>query len=95
MAQQKVVLLGDSILDNRPYTAPEPDTTERLRHLLGDGWSVDLVARDGAMMLDVPRQLQQAADGSATAILSVGGNDLVEHVGLLTGPAPGGAVSVF
>lgn len=95
MPQNKVVLLGDSILDNRPYTAPDPDTTEHLRHLLGEGWSVDLLAQDGAMMRDMPHQLEQASGRSGTAVLSIGGNDLIEHVNLLTRSAPAGAAAVF
>lgn len=91
MPQRRVILLGDSILDNRPYTLPDPDTTALLRKQLGDGWTVDLVARDGATMADVRRQLRQAADRAATAVVSIGGNDLVEHIGLLTRPASGAA----
>lgn len=95
MPPHTVALLGDSILDNRPYTAPEPDTAEHLRARLGEGWSVDLIARDGATMRDVPRQLELAPDRSATAILSIGGNDLIEHLGLLTRPASAGAASIL
>jgi lysophospholipase L1-like esterase len=95
MPQNNVVLLGDSILDNRPYTAPEPDTAAHLRARLGEGWSVDLVARDGATMRDMPRQLELAPGRSATAVLSIGGNDLIEHVGLLTRPPSAGAASVL
>lgn len=95
MSKETVVLLGDSILDNRPYTAPEPDTTELLQQMLGDGWSVDLAARDGARMRDMGRQLHQANDRSATAILSIGGNDLIEHIDLLTRPASAGAAPVL
>lgn len=83
MSQQKIVLFGDSILDNASYAAPEPDTVECLRRLLGARWSVDLVAQDGSIMLDMPSQLQQVPDCAATAILSVGGNDLLEHIDLL------------
>jgi lysophospholipase L1-like esterase len=83
MSRRKVILLGDSILDNRPYTAPAPDTADHLRHILGDGWSVELLARDGATMSDMPRQLRQVSDMAATAFVSVGGNDVTRHIGLL------------
>jgi lysophospholipase L1-like esterase len=95
MPQNNVVLLGDSILDNRPYTAPEPDTAAHLQARLGEDWSVDLVARDGATMRDMPRQLELAPGRSATAVLSIGGNDLLGHVGLLTRPSSAGAASVL
>ncbi|HJU64384.1 MAG TPA: SGNH/GDSL hydrolase family protein [Gemmatimonadaceae bacterium] len=78
-----VVLLGDSILDNRPYVGAAADTAEHLRGLLGGGWTVELLARDGALMADVPRQLGQVQRGTACAVLSVGGNDALQHIGLL------------
>src|SRR6185295_16633560 len=47
----RLVLVGDSILDNRPYTSPEPETAECLRRMRGDGWTVELLARDGTSSL--------------------------------------------
>jgi hypothetical protein len=77
-----LVLLGDSILDNAPYTDPGADTTTLLRELL-PGWSVTLLARDGATMPDVPAQLRQLRERASLAVLSVGGNDALRHAGLL------------
>jgi lysophospholipase L1-like esterase len=94
MSRQSVVLLGDSILDNQRYTTPEPDTAAHLQRMLGDGWLVDLVAQDGATIYDMPRQLRQAAGRTGTAVLSIGGNDVTRHLGLLTRPAVG-ATAVF
>ena len=64
MTIRRVVLLGDSILDNLSYTAPEPDTAAHLRRLLGTDWQVDLLASDGAVMSDMSMQLHalDAAD---------------------------------
>lgn len=81
-----LVLLGDSILDNAPYTAPAPDTATHLRRLLGGDWSVELLARDGATMSDMPRQLAQLATRPDWAVLSIGGNDVARYVGLLDRP---------
>jgi len=94
MAEQKVVLLGDSILDNAPYTEPEPDTAAHLRRILGAAGSVDLRARDGATMADVPRQLERTADRGATAVLSIGGNDATAHIGILARPASDSAAVI-
>ena len=58
MGTQTVLLLGDSILDNAPYTGPEPDTTEHLRRLLAPEWSIRRLAQDGARMADVHSQLR-------------------------------------
>jgi hypothetical protein len=80
---EHLVLLGDSILDNRTYTSPEPETAECLRGMLGSGWTVDLLARDGAMMSEVPYQLERVRGRPDVTVLSVGGNDALGHIGIL------------
>ena len=82
MAKQTLALIGDSILDNDPYTRPEPNTTALLQRLLPD-WSIHRLAQDGARMADIQSQLRVLKGRLDTAILSVGGNDAVEHIGLL------------
>lgn len=82
-----VALLGDSILDNGSYTRPGPDTAACLRELLGRGWRVDLLARDGATIADVHDQLGGLDGDADVAVLSVGGNDALGHIDLLTEPA--------
>lgn len=86
MADLVLALLGDSILDNAPYTRPEPDTTAHLERLLGRGWVVRRLATDGATMDDVPGQVLALQDRAAVAVLSVGGNDAIEHVDILDQP---------
>jgi GDSL-like Lipase/Acylhydrolase family len=81
--RRTLVLLGDSILDNAPYTASAPDTTQHLRQQLGSDWTVERLARDGAVMSDVRFQLAQLGDRVDCIVLSVGGNDALEHVDLL------------
>jgi lysophospholipase L1-like esterase len=83
MSRHSLVLLGDSILDNGPYTRPEPDTTAHLARLLGRGWSVERLAQDGAILSDVPRQLKELRARPSRAVLSIGGNDAAAHIGLL------------
>jgi lysophospholipase L1-like esterase len=78
-----LVLLGDSILDNAPYTALAPDTTQHLRRQLGGDWTVERLARDGAVMSDVRFQLAQVGEPADCIVLSIGGNDALEHVDLL------------
>lgn len=67
MPQYQVVLLGDSILDNRPYTAPAPDTTDCLRRLLGGEWSVEFACTrrrgDEGRASSTRAGLQAACDG--------------------------------
>jgi lysophospholipase L1-like esterase len=83
MSRRTLVLLGDSILDNWPYTRPEPDTTTRLERLLGQDWSVRRVAQDGATMADLGFQLGRLEGRATQTVLSIGGNDATLHIGLL------------
>lgn len=78
-----VALLGDSILDNSPYTAPEPDTSTCLQRSLGADWTVELLARDGATMADLRFQVGHLPKVTDAAVLSIGGNDAVDHIGIL------------
>jgi len=82
-----VVLLGDSIFDNGAYTSGGPDVTAQLRSLLPGGWTVGLVAVDGARVEDVFRQLERLPAEASHLVLSVGGNDALAHSEILEGPA--------
>jgi lysophospholipase L1-like esterase len=88
---QHLALIGDSILDNSPYTTPEPDTTTCLQRALGAGWTVALLARDGATMGDLRVQVSRLPQHAPTAVLSIGGNDAIRHVDILDQPAMGSA----
>ena len=83
MARQTVLLMGDSILDNQPYTSGAPDTATHLRSILGAEWTVELLARDGAIMSDMSSQLRRSPARDAVAFVSIGGNDLTQHMDLL------------
>jgi len=78
-----LALIGDSILDNSPYVAPEPDTATHLQRALGGSWVVDLLARDGSTMTDIRLQIGTLVTAADVAILSVGGNDAIDHIGIL------------
>ena len=83
MREQTLVLFGDSILDNGPYTKPEPDTTAHLERLLRPAWSVHRIAKDGAILADMPGQLRALGTDPTAAVLSIGGNDATRHIGVL------------
>ena len=83
MTEQTLVLLGDSILDNAPYTRSEPDTTAHLSRLLSPDWSIRRLAWDGATMPDIPPQLARVEGRPAAAVLSIGGNDVLHHIEIL------------
>lgn len=79
-----VVLLGDSILDNRAYVAPQPDVADQLRARLGAGWTVTLSAVDGHVTDDVRRhQLQTVPADASQLVISAGGNDALGHASVL------------
>lgn len=78
-----VVLLGDSIFDNRSYVPGHPDVAAQLRGELGDGHTVSLLAVDGDVTTDVEGQLKRLPPDATHLFISVGGNDALRRSGLL------------
>jgi hypothetical protein len=79
-----VVLLGDSIFDNRAYVAPAPDVLAQLRAVLDAAWTASLLAVDGHVTADVhERQLQHLPPDATHLVLSVGGNDALGRASVL------------
>jgi hypothetical protein len=78
-----VVLLGDSIFDNKAYVRGGPDVVEHLSRRLPAGWEATLCARDGAVTNEVEWQLRCIPRDATHLVLSVGGNDALGHVGIL------------
>ena len=79
-----VVLLGDSIFDNAAYVRGGPDVVAQLGALLAPLGRATLAAVDGAVIADVPRQLARIPGDATHLVLSVGGNDALGHLDLLT-----------
>jgi hypothetical protein len=77
-----VVLLGDSIFDNGAYVPGEPDVVRQLRPLLPTGWRATLIAVDGDVTTDVPRQLKGVPADASHLVVSVGGNDALQRIGV-------------
>jgi GDSL-like Lipase/Acylhydrolase family len=78
-----IVLLGDSIFDNKSYTSGEPDVVHHLRDLLPQGWRASLLAVDGAITADLDSQLRKTPADVSHVIISVGGNDALMNGDLL------------
>ncbi len=78
-----VVLLGDSIFDNRSYVAPAPDVVHQLRARLGADWKATLLAVDGDVTADVERQLTRTPRDASHLVVSVGGNDALGSSSIL------------
>lgn len=79
-----LILLGDSIFDNRAYVGPRPDVASQLRVRLGADWPVTLVAVDGDATADVERrQVDRVPSDASHLVVSVGGNDALRHASVL------------
>ena len=78
-----IVLLGDSIFDNRSYTGAEPDVVTHLRAMLPEGASATLLATDGATTRSMARQVEKIPGDATHLVMSVGGNDALGHGDLI------------
>ncbi|HVY04960.1 MAG TPA: SGNH/GDSL hydrolase family protein [Burkholderiales bacterium] len=78
-----LILLGDSIFDNVSYTAGGPDVTAQVRRLLPSDWGLSLLAVDGNFTSDVENQLAGLPADATHLVISIGGNDILMHAGVL------------
>jgi hypothetical protein len=79
-----VVLLGDSVFDNAAYVRGGPPVIEQLRSKLPPGWQATLLAVDGSVTRDVHSQLDKIPPDAGGLVVSVGGNNALGHVGILS-----------
>jgi GDSL-like Lipase/Acylhydrolase family len=82
-AMRHVVLLGDSVFDNAAYVGSDPDVVHQLREALPADWRASLVARDGAVIADLPAQLEKLPPDATHLVISIGGNDALMRAGVL------------
>jgi lysophospholipase L1-like esterase len=82
-----VVLLGDSIFDNKAYVGAGPDVVNQLRDELPPTWQATLLAIDGDVISGVPRQLRSLPRDATHLVISAGGNDALGFAYLLQSPA--------
>lgn len=78
-----VVLLGDSIFDNAAYVGGGPDVVRQVRDRLTPGWQATLRAVDGSVTADVKHQLARLPRDATHLVVSAGGNDALQHMGML------------
>ena len=82
----KVALLGDSIIDNKVYVGPGEFSVLEHIELLSD-LEFSQIALDGDTTVEVLyNQLEKLEETSDFNVLSIGGNDLLEHLHLLVDP---------
>ncbi|MEM9430644.1 MAG: hypothetical protein AAGA32_14250 [Pseudomonadota bacterium] len=78
----RILQLGDSILDNGTYVAAgEPDIAAQIS---AHGHDVEMAAVDGSRAIDV--RVPELSFAPVLTVLSVGGNDALEQIGLLADP---------
>lgn len=82
-----VILLGDSIFDNKAYVDGGPDVVAQLRRELPPGWNATLLALDGDVISGVSRQLHALPADATHLVVSAGGNDALGFSSLLQVPA--------
>jgi hypothetical protein len=92
-----VVLLGDSIFDNRAYTRGAPDVVGHLRRVLPAGWRATLCALDGATTRTLAAQFSRLPPDATHLVISIGGNDALHNSDLLSlrVTSSGQALAVF
>ena len=78
-----VVLLGDSIFDNKAYVGDGPDVIKQLSAALPEGFTATLAARDGSTTADIETQLAAMPSDATHLVVSVGGNNALEEKGLI------------
>ena len=82
-----VVLLGDSIFDNKAYVGDDPDVVTQLSDGSPPGWKATLLALDGDVISGVRWQLQALPQDATHLVISAGGNDALSFAHLLQTPA--------
>jgi len=78
-----IVLLGDSIFDNKAYVGAEPDVIAHLRQILPADWQATLNAVDGSIVENVGAQLAKIPAAATHLVISVGGNDALMNADVL------------
>jgi hypothetical protein len=79
----KIVLLGDSAFDNERYVEEGSAVAEHLQRMLGKKREVELLAVDGAVVNNVPGQIDRIPADATHLFLSAGGNDALRLLPVL------------
>ena len=82
-----IVLLGDSIFDNKSYVnLSELDVPNQLRTLVGKDCKVTHLAVDGHVTRHIQTQLNNLPSDATHLFISVGGNDGLGHLSVFNEP---------
>ena len=86
---EHVVLLGDSIFDNRGYVPAGTEVVAQLQARLDGAHGASLLAVDGSVLADIAGQLEamrRLPQAPTRLVLSCGGNDVLGLVGAMQSP---------
>jgi len=78
-----IVLLGDSVFDNKAYVDGGLDVIEQIRRQIPAGWKASLLAVDGSVVENVRNQALDLPDDATHLVISAGGNDAILNAGIL------------
>lgn len=78
-----IVLLGDSIFDNKIYVGDEPDVVAHLRTMTPADWTATLSAIDGSLVENVGSQLASSPETATHLVVSTGGNNALMNADVL------------
>jgi hypothetical protein len=78
-----IVLLGDSVFDNKAYIDGGLDVIEHIRRQIPAGWKASLLAVDGSVVENVRKQALDLPDDATHLVISAGGNDAILNAGVL------------
>jgi GDSL-like lipase/acylhydrolase family protein len=78
-----IILLGDSIFDNKAYVKGGLDVIAHLRQQIPADWKATLLAVDGSTVENVRSQISGLPDDATNLVVSVGGNDAILNAGIL------------
>jgi len=72
-----IVLLGDSVFDNKAYINGGLDVIAHIRRQIPAGWKASLRAVDGSVVENVRKQALDLPDDATHLVISAGGNDAI------------------
>jgi hypothetical protein len=82
-----LVLLGDSIFDNRKYVEGDPAVIDQVNENLSASWMASLLAVDGDTASMAFDRLAKIPESATHMVISVGGNDALNCLPSLEGAA--------
>lgn len=82
---EQIVLLGDSIFDNKSYVGNGKDVITHLREFLDPNQrKATLLAVDGNRVKNISTQLKRLPNDASHLFISVGGNDALDNMSILS-----------